>query len=249
MKNTNGSGNDHTPDNNENAGDNVVRIPSLAERDRTRRESEKQARKIAARNNPAINLPPVTKILLAVFIGIHLLMVLLPSSYNDWIISNFGFIPGRLTGAAPFTPLVFASLFTHLFIHGNWIHIIMNSVMLAAFGSGMERWMGARRMVIFFIACGLMGAAAHFAVSPYSPHPVIGASGGLSGFFAAALVMFSRGNPHPRARRQLLTAAGVFIAISVAFALIGAPGGGAIAWAAHVGGFLGGFLMLRLMKI
>jgi membrane associated rhomboid family serine protease len=247
MSQTNGSGGDHHSEENENS--NVVQIPSLKERDRLRRLAQKQERQAAATNNPAINLPPVTKILLAVFIGIHLLMILLPGEYRDWIITEFGFTPGRLTGAAPFSPLVIASIVTHLFIHGGWAHIIMNSVMLAAFGSGMERWMGARRMIVFFLACGLFGAAAHFAVSPLSTYPVIGASGGLSGFFAAALVMFSRSNPHPRARRQLMIAAGVFIAISLGFALLGGPGGASIAWAAHVGGFLGGFILLRIMKI
>ena len=107
-------------------------------------------------------------------------------------------------------------------------------------------------MLIFFVLCGLCGAALHFALNPFSVYPVVGASGGLSGFFAAALVMINRGRTGASigsGRYGMWPFILLWIGISVLFGMMGSPDGGAIAWAAHVGGFLGGFAVLKLMRL
>ena len=246
MSKHNGTGNGH--DHDTEREDNIVRMPTLAERDKMRREAEKEARRLYAQQNPAINLPPATKGMLAFFIAIHLIIAFWPAA-ELWAITNLGFIPGAFTGHAPFSALSLITPLSHMTLHGGWLHLGMNMVMLAAFGTGVERWIGPRSMILFFVICGLCGIALHFLIYLTSTTPVIGASGGLSGFFAAALAMMNRLNNNPQARKQLLYAAGIYIAISVMFAFTSGPGGSNIAWAAHVGGFLGGFAAIRLLKL
>ena len=81
---------------------------------------------------------------------------------------------------------------THMLLHGNWMHLAINGLMLAAFGAGAERWMGSRRMIALALISGLFATAFYFIFSPFSKDPVIGASGALNGLFAAVIVMMTR---------------------------------------------------------
>ncbi len=203
---------------------------------------------------PLINMPPYTKYLLGILIGIHLVVTfLLTSDQTQWMFINLGFIPGRFTGAALFEPLSLMTPLTNMFLHGGWLHLGMNSIMLLAFGSGIEKWMGGKKMIAFFISCGLFGVALHFALNFHAITPVIGASGGISGLFAAALVMLNQTRNGMTGRFGLWPIIIIWVAISVIFGFVDTPqigvGKGEIAWAAHVGGFLGGFAVLKLMHI
>lgn len=248
MTNVNGSGN-HQNDN-DGEPENIVRIPTLAERDRLRREKDKLDRKIASdAAGPIINMPPFTLALLITIVGIHILMSqILSPEQAETIILNFSFIPehfsnGDIGGLTLLTPL------THMFLHGSWMHVAMNALMLAAFGSGIERWIGSKRMAILFIGSGLLGAAAHYFLNASSPHTMIGASGGISGLFAGAILMLSRGQREMGGRWGILPFVLLWIGLSIGFGMMGAPDGSAIAWASHVGGFLGGFAILKLMRV
>ena len=209
---------------------------------------EEQARNQKPPHEPLINLPPVTKYLLASFVLIHLVLnyAVAPETHYDAYMT-FGFVPGYYTGAA--APGQSWALFTgplaYMFLHGSWLHIIMNGVMLMAFGAGMERWMGGRRMFVFFYLCCLTAVLIHFAFSLQSDDPVIGASGGLSGLFAAAIVMLQQRGQMGGDPRSLWAFALIWILTSVAFGLMGGPGGEQIAWQAHIGGFLAGFIFLK----
>lgn len=246
MTSTNG----HDPD--EDRKDNIVQLPSLAERDRLRKQAEQEVRKRMAKaepqKEPMFNMPPATKYMLGLFIGLHVILTFLPDLQN-WMILNFGFIPGRFTGQAPFTIYTLFTPITYMLLHGSWVHLGMNVLMLAAFGSGVERWLGAKRMIIFFILCGLCGIAVHFIIYMNELSPVVGASGGLSGMFAAALVMLNRERAGHGFKSNILPIALLWVGISVIFGVLGSPDGSSIAWLAHIGGFLGGFLILKLMKI
>lgn len=196
---------------------------------------------------PLINMPPITKYMLGLFIGIHLIvMFALSEALQHQVFLHLGFIPGRFTGAAIFEPLALITPFTHMLLHGSWLHIAMNGVMLMAFGSGIERWLGGRRMIWLFVLSGLCGGLLHFILNPFSIYPIVGASGGISGLFAAALLMINRMQGGAGRIWPFII---LWIGISVVFGFLGSPDGGQIAWAAHIGGFLGGFVILKLMKI
>lgn len=198
-------------------------------------------------SEPMFNMPPYTKYILGILVGIHIVVaVLLNKDMTHWVMLHLGFIPGRFTGAALFEPLALITPFTHMVLHGSWLHIAMNGVMLLAFGSGIERWMGGKKMMMLFVISGFFGLAAHFALNFNSIYPVVGASGGISGLFAAALIMI---NKMQGGVQKIWPFVLLWIGISVVFGFMGSPDGGQVAWAAHIGGFLGGFVVMRFMRI
>lgn len=165
--------------------------------------------------------------------------------------------------AAPWT------LLTHAFLHGSWLHLGFNTLWLLAFGSPVARRFGTGRFLVFFVVCALGGAAAHLATHVNDVIPMVGASGAISGCMAAAVrFVFQPGAPMHILHRdpdaadlqpaQSLGAvlrdrrAAVFLVVWFASNLVfGLTGdtlgvGGAIAWQAHVGGFLAGFLLFPL---
>ncbi len=225
--------------------DNVVRIPTLAERAR----AEKERTRLNTPREPIINMPPVTKYALGVLIGIQIInaFVLTPAQ-SDTLIETLGFTPTHFS-PENFKPLTALTPFTYMFLHGSWMHLGVNAFMLAAFGSGIERWLGARRMVMLFVISALCGALLHYGLNTPSSSPMIGASGGISGLFAAALTMINRGGREMGGRFGILPFALLWIGLSIGFGMIGGPDGSSIAWAAHVGGFLGGLVVLRLMRV
>lgn len=241
----NGNGSDRG----EGEDDKVISFRTLADRDRKRRAEQERAAKQALKEarEPMFNLPPYTKLLLAAFLLIHAAVVFLLDPPQRFLLyENLGFTPANYTASGAF-PVWAAILgpFTYMFLHGGWMHVILNSVMLTAFGTGIERWMGGPRMLLFFYLCSLFAALFHFMISPFSGAPVIGASGGLSGLFAGVVVMLHQRGMLGDGRHGIMPFVILWIAISVIFGFMGGPGGSAVAWAAHIGGFLAGFLFLK----
>ena len=229
--------------------ENIVRIPTLAERDKMRREREK-ADKGSAPKEVLINMPPVTKFMLLAIVGIHIIVSqILTPEQAQWVIMNFGFVPSTFSSGDIGNGLPLLTPFTHMLLHGSWMHIVMNAFMLAAFGSGIEKWLGSKRLIILFVVSGLFGVAAHYILNTNSIFPMIGASGAISGLFAAAILMLNRGQREMGGRFGILPFALLWIGLSIGFGMLGGPDGSAIAWAAHVGGFLGGFAVLKMMRV
>lgn len=196
---------------------------------------------------PAFNLPPATAWLIGILVGVHLLRSLLPPAADDWVLVNLAFVPGAygLPQGPGWQELV--SPLSYQFLHGGWGHLAVNAIALAAFGSGVERLAGPRSTVLFFLAAGLAGALGQWAVDPQSLILVVGASGGISGLFGAALRLLSAGEPGP-GRIRILPAAAVWIAVNLLFGLAGGPDGESIAWAAHFGGFAFGLAAFPLLR-
>ncbi len=162
------------------------------------------------------------------------------------------------SGAAnPFSALTYALL------HGSWMHVVLNCVWLAAFGSPVVRRCGAGRALVLALATTIGAAFTHWALNPLSPQIVIGASGAVSGFMgAAALFVFERPSSFggwrpavapPRSsiaglmrNRSALMFLGTWFGINLLLGLVAAPLGiaeGGIAWQAHLGGLLTGLLV------
>ena len=239
---TNGSGRSHK-DKNE---DKVLSFPTLAERDRLRREQIAQG---APAKVPFINtgnILPFTRVMIIAFLAVHIpVHLIFDSGAKLQAFYTMGFVPGYFTGAAGgmpwFAPL---GLVAHMFIHGSWMHLAFNIVMGLALGLFFEREFGTRSATLFFFACGAAGAALYFILNPFSTVPVIGASGGISGFFGAAILLLNQrgllGRMGRRGPWPLIIFWTVFMIVG------GLLSGGTMAWQAHVGGFLTGVLIVRL---
>lgn len=159
---------------------------------------------------------------------------------------TLGFVPAAFTGGVPFSLPALLSPVTCLFLHSGWMHFAMNMFMLVVMSVFFERNFGARRCAIFFFASGLMGCFVYLIMSPFTPVPVVGASGAISGLFAVnMLVMSERGAMAGLGQARdgfkfLLFWMVVIIVTGIAFQ--------SIAWQAHLGGFLGGAGLYMLWK-
>ncbi len=162
----------------------------------------------------------------------------------------------------PFT--VYITLLTALFMHGGIAHIFGNMLFLWIFGDNIEDRMGHVRYFIFYIVCGILASLAHvmttimFSTDPGSLLvPSLGASGAISGVLGAYLLL------HPSRRVtvilfRFLTDVPAWVAIGIWFAFqlvsgLGILGGGSqlggVAYAAHIGGFIAGVLLVKLFTI
>lgn len=236
----------------EEKNNNVVQLDISRQERKKKQEPEQNPQN--QDSEPLVNLPPITKYFLGLIIAIHLILTFaLSEAQLNWTVLHLGFIPAFFSGNATLTPLALVTPLTHMFLHGSWLHLAMNGIMLLAFGSGVEKWFGGKNMLILFFISGFFGIATHFALNYDSISPVVGASGGLSGLFAVALIMINKQQKahnqiHGGSTHKIWPFVLLWIGISVLFGFMGSPDGGQIAWAAHVGGFLGGFAAMKILK-
>ncbi len=194
----------------------------------------------------AINLPPAILWLIAINVAVQLARQVLSDPVDQQLILQLGLVPAAYTAdpGGDFLSLV-AAPFTYQFLHGGWAHLGINMLSLAAFGAPVERLLGARRFVAFYLSAGLVAGLVHVLFFSDSPDPVIGASGAISGVFGAVLILMRRVG----SLTSLLPIAGIWIALNIFFGLVGGtPGGGGepIAWTAHIGGFVYGLIAIHL---
>ncbi len=172
------------------------------------------------------------------------------------------FIPVRYSGQYDVDFYAFSSPFTYTFLHGGWAHLIVNMIWLAAFGSPLASRIGALRFALFFAVTGVAAAFFFFAIHPQTQAPLIGASGSISGMMgAAARFAFHVDRSSGKGAfagpllpfravfrsRATLSFLAVWMVINIVTGVVGfVPGEDSqIAWEAHIGGFLAGFLGLR----
>lgn len=250
----------------------IIRIPTLAERDKMRRQKEKEQKRLEnATKERFINLPPhtlyATLAILFIHIGLYIAAKITDFPVALLAMELFAFIPSDWTGGTPFTPMTVITPLSYALLHGDWFHIGMNVIMTAALGTGIERNFGPKAFWQLLIGGTLFAVAGHFLIDPYSQTPLIGISGGTSALFAAIMILFirtknnhnanhsqignvsvsMRGATSNNANKDILKLVLVFMLISIVFALMS---GGSSAWAAHIAGLLGGvFIALNIIKI
>lgn len=237
----------------------IIYFPSLAERDKIRREQAK-AEEIANKppSQPFLNIgniPPFSGLVAVAFLLIHAgVFLLLDDGQILRLYYTLGFVPINYSGLGflheQWGIAYLLSPFTYGFLHGSWMHLGFNIVMWLALGTFVEKQFGTRRAIRFFFLCALGGAAVHFAISPFSGVAVIGASASISGAFAVTLVMFyKRGMMGPKGRYGILPLLGLWVALMVIMGLAGGGMGENVAWIAHLGGFFTGLLYVcRMME-
>src|SRR5262245_63001323 len=136
----------------------------------------------------AINLPPAILWLIGINVAVYLVRQLLSDSVDQALVTELGLVPANITGDQGSLLLSLVSLFTYQFLHGGWVHLGVNMLSLAAFGAPVERLLGVRRFVLFYLSAGVVSAAGHILFFQNSPDPVIGASGAISCVFGAVLL-------------------------------------------------------------
>jgi membrane associated rhomboid family serine protease len=189
-------------------------------------------------------------------------------------VCELGLIPGELTGSLPPGTSVpmgegvrcgidpgrqFQHVFTSMFLHGSWMHLIGNMWFLWLFGNNIEDSMTRPRFVAFYLLSGLAAALAQILANPASGIPMVGASGAISGVMGAYLVLF------PRVRVFTLVPLGIILTtialpawvmliywVGLQFlggitSAVGEQGGGVAFWA-HLGGFVAGIVLVKLFE-
>ncbi|MDI6814202.1 MAG: rhomboid family intramembrane serine protease, partial [Desulfitobacteriaceae bacterium] len=129
---------------------------------------------------------------------VFLFQVSMPDRLLERLILTFGMVPARLPLFEPwrflFNPLASISLFTHMFLHGGWVHFLSNIWILFIFGDNVEDRMGSFRYLVFYILGGLAAALTQAFVDPTSQIPAIGASGAIAAVMGAYFLLF----PHAK---------------------------------------------------
>jgi membrane associated rhomboid family serine protease len=211
---------------------------------------------------PTRRFPAVTVALIAANVAVFIVQLALPRwglTLQGWYYL-LGARPFELTHRMDVPPFGWfpwwATLFTSMFVHGGWLHLLFNMVYLWIFGNNVEDAMTRPRFTAFYAVCGIVATATQVLVAPESDVPLIGASGAIAGVLGAYLVLF------PRARVltvvPLVFVFPVFevpawILLAVWFVLQGVGGAqsygsgqAGVAFFAHLGGFVAGMLLVLL---
>lgn len=213
-------------------------------------------------DNPTTLVPLVSYTILAACVAVFLWQVNLEPRAAQGVVYALGMIPAVLFGDAALPPELavvppLATLFTSMFLHGGWMHLIGNMLYLWIFADNVEDAMGHVRFVVFYLVCGLVAALAQAVLDPGSEIPMVGASGAISGVLGAYLLL------HPKAHVLVFIPLGYFMQLVrlpamlvlgawfllQLFQQMSAPGGqGGVAFMAHIGGFVAGMALIPLFK-
>jgi membrane associated rhomboid family serine protease len=198
--------------------------------------------------------PIVNWLLIALNVLVFLYEINLSPSALDKLTRTWGLVPAHLI-AHPAT--MWVTIFTAMFLHGGWFHILSNMWVLFIFGDNIEDRLGAGRYLVFYLLSGVAAGLLETFVLQGSAVPMIGASGAIAGVLGAYLILY------PRARiASLVPIIFIFTIIEIPATLFllfwfvsqlfsgwltlqGSSGSG-IAWWAHVGGFIFGMLSVNL---
>ena len=140
---------------------------------------------------PVFNVPLTVVLLLAAIVGVHVIRQVLPPYQDDWFVIAMAFMPLRYAGTGVSIPgdpwAAVTSFFTHTFVHGDIVHLTMNSVWLLAFAPVLAKRIGWQRFYLLYFACGAAGAALFLAFNFGLAAPVVGASGAIAGLMGAVM--------------------------------------------------------------
>jgi membrane associated rhomboid family serine protease len=215
---------------------------------------------IPIRNSvPVRSLPIATAALLGANVVVFLFQASLSPRGQETLVYLYGLVPARYAdpmwayriGLSPDNYLPFIS---SLFLHGGWLHLILNMWTLWLFGGAVEDRFGRARYLCFYLLCGVAAGLTHYWTNAASTVPVVGASGAIAGVLAAYMALF------PRSRIILLVPiffiplffemrAGFYVllwfVLQVMQGTVGLflPQTSGVAWWAHIGGFLAGLAL------
>ena len=212
-------------------------------------------------HNPTELFPILTFAIIGVTVAVWILLQGAGSpEYLSGSICALGVVPADLTGqvarGAPYCTapgIGVPTLLTSIFLHGGWGHLIGNMWFLWVFGNNIEDSMGHFRFLAFYLLTGVVAAVAQIILDPSSGVPMVGASGAISGIMGAYVLLY------PQARVDTLVflwivpvpawvMLGYWFLLQLSGVMVASSAGGGVAYAAHVGGFLTGLLLVPLFR-
>jgi membrane associated rhomboid family serine protease len=208
---------------------------------------------------PTRRVPIVNYALIALNLCVFGVEATSPARVAAADVAQWALVPAQLL-ADPVSS--WPTLFTHMFLHGGVAHVAGNMLYLWIFGDNVEDALGHARYALFYVACGLVAAFAQVGASPSSVVPMLGASGAIAGVLAAYGLLYPRSpitvvNPIP----FMWLFWGLFLSFPAWLVIleffvvnlwnVAQPAratGGGVAFAAHVGGFVAGLVLLPLLR-
>ena len=216
---------------------------------------------------PRRSFPIITLLLILINIAVFIYQITLPAHAAQTFVNTYAVIPARIQSALAghHYSLVTAllPLFTCMFLHGGWLHIIGNMWFLWIFGANVEDRMGPVAYLLFYLVCGIGSSIAQTLFSWGSHIPSLGASGAIAGVLGAYIVFFPGSQISAlvtlliiwfRARVPAMVFIGLWFVMQFVSGIgslgtTGAAASGGVAWWAHVGGFLLGMLIAFIMSL
>lgn len=208
-----------------------------------------------ADHNPTHILPVLTYLLIAANLVMFAGQVLGPYGF-EWSVQAMGFIPARLLGEVAGVPgarEAWVTLFTSMFLHGGLMHLGGNMLYLWIFGDNIENDLGRGRFIVLYLLAGVAAALSQMAIDPASLVPMVGASGAISGVLGAYMVL----HPHQNitvlvpnfglTRMPALVVLGMWFGYQLLYGLLGGGEGGGVAFWAHIGGFVAGVVLVKVL--
>lgn len=198
--------------------------------------------------NPSATHPVVNNVIIGVCVFVYVIEISY-SGGREAFFYQYGLVPARAR--------IF-SLFSYMFLHGGFWHLLSNMWFLYIFGDNIEDRLGPGRYLLFYTLCGLASGLAHLTLNLGSPIPIVGASGAIAGVMGAYLVLF----PHSKVLTLVplffiplffeipaFFLLGVWFVIQLLNAATTSGGVSGVAWWAHVGGFIAGISLLKVFGV
>ena len=203
-------------------------------------------------DNPTSNKPIITYFLIGACIVIFLIQLTSQSYKSGQLFYSYGLIPSVLMGHNQLPLDLYAvpaylTIFTSMFMHGGFMHLIGNMLYMWIFADNIEDNLGPRNFLIFYLLSGVGAAMTQVLIDTQSQIPMVGASGAIGGVLGAYLIN------HPKAKVLVLIPFGFFsqlikikalYVLGFWFILQFISSGGGIAYAAHIGGFVTGMILI-----
>jgi membrane associated rhomboid family serine protease len=187
-------------------------------------------------------------------IALNVLVFLLELSSGDAFITQWSFVPARFA-ANPGRE--FITIFSSMFMHAGWLHLLGNMLYLFIFGDNVEDRLGHLKYLVFYLLCGIAATFAQYMFSLGSDVPNLGASGAIAGVLGAYIVMFPGERVRVLMGRAIVQMSALvvigfwivlqFISSLSTFTASSQTGGGGVAYMAHIGGFLAGIVLTFLL--
>ena len=203
-------------------------------------------------DNPTSGKPIVTYFLIGSCVLIFLIQLGSQSYHSGQLFYSYGLIPSVLMGHNQlaldlYVIPAYLTIFSSMFMHGGFMHLIGNMLYMWIFADNIEDNLGPRKFIIFYLLSGVGAAMTQVFMDTQSQIPMVGASGAIGGVLGAYLIN------HPNARVLVLIPFGFFsqlikiralFVLGFWFILQFISSGGGVAYAAHIGGFVSGMILI-----